>query len=233
MALFLEGTEGPADGQKFRLEPGVRVGRSTGEIILVDPKVSALHAQVEGSEKGQLFLVDRDSSNGLKISGKRVKRVALLPGVRIQIGRSLFKVVEIFAEPVRENSFAGADGWRRVLHSQIPKLSSRNQSHATLVQKFDPILELAFLEGIQFETKLVLGYGPRKAGADVLDIELQDPASPDVAFELLPEGDGIIRFRTPYPNVVLFNGAHVSSDILETGDRIQIGSTLIEVRFLT
>ena len=233
MALFLEGIEGPAEGQKFLLESGVRVGRAAGEIVLPDSKVSALHAQVESTDKGQLYLVDRGSSNGLKINGQKVKKVALLPGVKVQIGRSLLRVVEELSESSSFSDLEGKDGWRKVLFTQIPQLSARNLSQATIVQRFSPLVGREFLEGIQAETKLVLGYGPRKAGFDVMDIELQDPDSPDIAFELLPESDGGVRFRTAFPEIVLLNEINVSSELLRPGDQIRVGLTLIEVKFLT
>jgi pSer/pThr/pTyr-binding forkhead associated (FHA) protein len=234
MALFLECFEGPVEGQKFRLLPGTRVGRSTGEVLLPDPKVSALHAQVESNEKGQLFLVDRGSSNGLRINGQRVQKIAMLLGVKFQIGKSHFRVIDV---PTESSSLleihTSEEGWRGKLRTLVPKLSAHNQTSESFVQRFEPIVELEFLEGIQAETKVVVGYGPRKAGSDVLDIELYDPESPDIAFELIPEEDGSVRFRTSHPGLVLVNDTNVSSDILRSGDLIRVGLTLIEVKFLS
>lgn len=233
MALFLECLEGPAQGQKFRIAPGIRMGRTTGEILIQDPKISSLHAQVESSEKGQLYLVDRDSNNGLRISGQKVKKVALLPGVRFQAGESVFKVIELVSEALPVWDLETKDNWKKVLKDLIPKLAAHNNSQEPYIQKFDPLLELVFLEGIQAQTKILLGYGPRKAGSDVLDIELQDPEAPDVAFELLPDRNGNIRFETAFPDLVRLNDSHVTSDQINSGDLIRIGATLIEVKFLT
>ncbi|MEZ0390978.1 MAG: FHA domain-containing protein [Pseudobdellovibrionaceae bacterium] len=232
MALFLEIIEGPQEGQKFRLIEGLRVGRTTGEIQLSDPKVSSLHAQIESSENGQLFLVDRGSSNGIRINGNRVQRAAMLPGVRLQIGKTLFRVVEIAAAPSPLAEIETTDGWKSILKTRIPQAPSQNLTSAALVQAFQPLLQLEFLEGLQAETKMVLGYGPRKAGSDVLDIELQEPSAPDIAFELFPEKDGSVRFLTAHPDLVLLNDSAISSDTLKSGDQIRIGSSLIEVKFL-
>jgi len=233
MALFLEILEGPGEGQKFRLLPGIRIGRSVGEIIVADPKVSSLHAQVENSENGQLFLVDRGSSNGIRINGQKVQKAAMLSGVRFSIGKTLFRVVEVIAEPSPLPDLEVGNGWKEVLQTKVPQLPSTNRSSRASVQPLCPLIELDFLEGIQAEYKIVLGYGPRKAGSDVLDIELQDPLAPDIAFEILPLEDGSIQFQTAYPDIVQLNDTSVNEGILKPGDRIRVGSSLIEVKFLT
>ncbi len=235
MALFLEGVEGPALGQKFQLVAGLRIGRITGEIQLSDPKVSALHAQVERSEKGQFYLGDRGSSNGIRINGQRAQRIALLPGVRLQVGRSFFKVTEVaFKEPYPEPALQPTAGqeWIQTLRTQVSLLAVHNRTHESQVQRFNSLIELNFLEGPQAETQLVLGYGPRKFGSDVLDIELEDPQSPDIAFELFPTPDGKVLLRTAHPEIVSINSDSVSSEVLNTGDLIRIGTTLIEVKFI-
>lgn len=233
MALFLEILEGPSEGQKFKLLSGVRIGRITGEILLQDPKVSAFHAQVESLENNQLFLIDRGSSNGIRIHGRKVQKVALLPGVRFHIGKTLFRVVELAAEASPILDLKPQDSWKEHLKSNIPKLKSKNHTASILIQPFSPMIELEFLEGLQAETSLVLGYGPRKAGSDVLDIEIQDPVSPDIAFEIIPLEDGSVQFQTSYPEIVQYNELSISSVILKPGDRIRVGASLIEVKFLT
>lgn len=233
MAYFLEIIEGTDIGSRFRIGDGTKIGRTTGEILINDPKVSSLHAQVEKDGRGQLLLIDRGSSNGLRINGQKVQRVALLPGVKFQIGRTTFKVVELFKDPGHvaiEKSSTNSKDWRSVLKSQIPRLDSENQAAILPVLPFSPALRLNFVEGIQAETSVVLGYGPRQLGADVLDIELQEPESPDIAFELFPD-DGKILFKTRYPQKVLLNEQPISSDYIKEGDEIRIGRSLIKVVF--
>lgn len=233
MALFIEVIEGNDLGQRFRLSEGIRLGRSTGEILIKDSKVSALHAQVEKDQKGQLVLVDRESANGLRINGQRVKRVALLPGVKFQIGKTLFKVqiVDSNEPEVVPEEIAGQKDWRSVLSDKVPRMIAQNRTTAFAVQPFNPALVLYFLEGVQAETEITLGYGPRKFGSDVLDIEIQEPAAPDIAFELHPD-EGGIKFLTRYPKSVLLNDSQKNTEYIQEGDKIRIGQSLIEIRFL-
>jgi pSer/pThr/pTyr-binding forkhead associated (FHA) protein len=233
MALFIEVVEGSDIGARFRVGDGIRIGRSSGEILINDPKVSALHAQVEKDGRGQLLLVDLDSSNGLKLNGQKVRRIALLPGVTFQIGRTVFKVLELFKDQAplpQDHSNPAAKDWRGVLKSQIPRAAAQNHTAMVKILPFSPALRLNFIEGLQADFSLVLGYGPRQIGADVLDIEIQEPESPDVAFELTPDNGNII-FATKHPGKVLLNDQPVSSEQIKDGDLIRIGRSLIKVTF--
>jgi len=220
-------------GQKFRLREGLRVGRTTGEILLDDPKVSSLHAQVESDGRGGYVLVDRGSANGLRINSQRVKRVAMLLGVRFQVGKTTLKVIESFSQeedlpPLQE----ARRTWQEVLIQEVPNLATRNLDQEMRVEAFRPALQLDFVRGVQFEQSILLGYGPRRFGSDVLDIELMEALCPPVAFELRPQ-QGETIFYTQYPKLVLLNGAPVAESSLKEGDRIQIGQTLIQVSFAT
>lgn len=231
MALFIEIVEGAQTGQRFRIASGFRMGRTTGEILINDAKVSSLHAQIEKDNRGYLVLVDRDSSNGLRINGQKVKRIAMMPGVTFQIGKTLLKVVQLFGEEAVVEEEKTPSGWKEILKTQVPKLSSSNKSGVSQIQALSPTLQLDFIEGIQAETSLVLGYGPRKLGADVLDIELQEPKSPAVAFEIHPDPQGI-RFFTKHPEEVRLNDQAVSSDMLKDGDLVRVGDSLIKIKLL-
>ncbi len=244
MALFLEITEGPQKGTRFRASAGIKIGRTTGEILLDDPKVSTLHAQFEVDAKGALSLVDRGSSNGLHISGQSVQRIRMLPGVRFRVGRTHFLVIKddsVIDEPqvLDPESTIKSQKWKNVLKSRIPQLASSNQLNPEVVSAFPKIVELVFVQGPQLNQKITLGYGPRRVGRDGLDVEILEPSCPDVAFEVRPEkqseGDpesSGIAFYTKYPQIVILNGESRYGRHLKHGDQIQIGATTIEVHIL-
>ena len=81
----------PLDQVAVYVAPGMpyhhgMVGRSRdADIQVTDPNVSRRHAEVreEGSE---YWLVDLDSTNGIEVRGRRVKRVQLENGTRFTIG---------------------------------------------------------------------------------------------------------------------------------------------------
>ncbi len=64
----------------------VVIGRSKDcEIRLADPNVSRRHAEIR-QEGATYWLVDLDSTNGVEVGGKRVKRLRLEDGARFKIG---------------------------------------------------------------------------------------------------------------------------------------------------
>jgi hypothetical protein len=67
----------------------VAVGRSLDtNLVLRDPSVSRLHAWIERSTDGALWLHDTGSKNGCWVNGERIKgRVELVPGDHVRFGR--------------------------------------------------------------------------------------------------------------------------------------------------
>jgi S-DNA-T family DNA segregation ATPase FtsK/SpoIIIE len=65
-------TAGPLKGKVFPIEkPQVLIGRSEGDIVVEDSKVSRSHCVLEVHDLAAL-LVDLDSANGTFVNGKRV-----------------------------------------------------------------------------------------------------------------------------------------------------------------
>jgi hypothetical protein len=84
LRAFLRG----ADGSFELVEAVTVVGRSRRcDIVLADPNVSRQHAEVR-QENGQFVIVDLDSTNGLKVNRRTVKRAVLSDGDRLELGSS-------------------------------------------------------------------------------------------------------------------------------------------------
>lgn len=231
MALALEVTDGPLSGRIFPLREGYILGRSHGEVrIPDDARISSSHAKVCADPRGGLLLVDQGSSNGLQINGVTVRRVKILPGVQFMAGKTRFRVVEAeeidLPEPVPE-----VPHWKERLKGILDSLPAEGTSEGAEegFGPFDPMVKLKFLEGVQADQELLLGFGPRSFGSDTLDVELHDPLAPPVAFTLKPSPQGPL-FQTPYPRLVRVNNQTIDTCVLKSGDRIAVGQSLIEVR---
>lgn len=229
MALYIEIIEGFGVGERYKLREGLRLGRTVGEILIRDPKVSSSHAQIESDSGGQLWLVDRESSNGIRLKGERVLRVALLPGVLFQVGKTHVQVIEVAQAEVQEESTPG--DWRTQLMHLIPKLPGKNRVVNT-VFPLSPAIELTVLSGPQCESVYTLGYGPRKFGSDSLDFELVDDYAPSTAFEIV-QGTSGPELNTKYPQIVNVNGESAETVTLKAGDIISLGKTTIRVEFMS
>lgn len=117
-----------------------------------------------------------------------------------------------------------------MLSGYLHGITAPERSETLSLQSFSPALRLYFIQGIQTDEEIILGYGPRQAGSDSLDIELLEDEAPRQAFELHP-GPGAVEIRVLSPQVSL-NNKPVKSEILKDGDLIGLGNTLIKVSYL-
>jgi len=233
MAIYLEILEGELKGKRFPIRAGFKLGRTTGEIIVPDSKISSLHAQIEFQEN-KFVLVDRNSSNGIIIAEQRVKSLVLTPSIKFTVGRTLFTVIELDEdvtftkagdkEPVDDTS------WIHVLSKEIPKLPTQNNQGIT-ISNFNPLIQLECLQGPETDRQILLGFGPRKFGSRVLDIELRDRACPFFAFEISP-AENYAKIKTESVDFVKLNGVNFSEEVLKAGDKISFGETVLLVSFI-
>jgi predicted component of type VI protein secretion system len=87
-------------GEVLPLQPATRIGRVSGNTMVVDdPHTSAEHAELR-FERGQWWLRDLGSSNGTMLNGEPVRAVlGVRPGDVIQCGRVRFRLIPSFAVP--------------------------------------------------------------------------------------------------------------------------------------
>lgn len=229
MVTFIEIAAGSNEGSRFQVEPGKTIGRTQADIVIKDPKISSTHGEFVLDGKGQLVLMDLGSSNGIHINGRRVKKVALLPGVVFELGRTQLRVVT-----VEENvavDFGRFVTWRSILGAQLSTLTISNNEKSPSLQSFNPPLRLLFTQGIQSDEEIILGYGPRSAGSDSLDIELLDEDAPSLAFEIHP-GPGMVELKVKALGQVTLNNKSIGAEMLKDGDLISVGNTRIKVSYL-
>lgn len=226
MPMLLEIMTGESKGAFFRVEAGQTIGRSRADIILNDPNISGTHAKFDLDNKGQLILVDLESANGLLLNKRRVKKVALLPGVKFQIGRCLILAKETTDEEA--DRLAPILGWQAQLKNYLTKSPIVDNDSTPKLTAFDPILELEFLRGTQAGESLVIGYGPRLVGSNTWDVELNDLKIPDLAFELVSE-KGRPRLNNLCGQSLTLNGHVVNSQALQADDIIVVGESAMKV----
>ena len=89
MGITFQVLEGFDKGRIFRdLDSPVSIGREDGNTLrLNDERVSRYHAKVN-RDRDNVILVDLDSTNGTRINGQVCSMRCLLPGDRIQIGKT-------------------------------------------------------------------------------------------------------------------------------------------------
>jgi len=232
MLFQLEVLEGPHTGQIFHLRAGTEIGRVRGQILLKqDPKVSGFHAVVEVDADGQLMLVDQKSSNGIKVDGVKLERVMLTDGLVIVLGRSKFRLKQIEDDQnAAELPSEIQKTWKQTLREETALLANGRYVHNSELNAFGQPFRLRFLEGIQTDQAIYVGFGPREFGADTLDFVLQEAVCPAIAFRISPVA-GAAKFSTDFPTLVQINGSAETEHELIDGDQIRIGQSLIQVEF--
>ncbi len=217
--IAFEFLNGPHKGKVFPVQVGMVLGRSQGDIVLRDKKASTRHAEVQERSEG-LFLVDLISQNGLWLGREKKKEILLSPGAEIRIAQTQIRVVAISSQKTEA---------LKNLKAEIRRSADLPQTAIAKVHPFNPPLELLFRQGPQAGESVVLGFGPRRVGSQVLDLELQDPSAPPLAFELRANATGV-EVHSLNPDGVLLNGERVRNHQLREGDLIQVGQTVMEVR---
>lgn len=228
MAIYLEINSNEMPGVKHLIFEGITLGRGKADITIPDPKISSIHAKVEKETSGQLVLVDQNSSNGLYLNGQRVKRILLADGVRFQVGKTFFRVISMEAQM----QGLPAIPWKEELDQLINGLVMEDAPEPFAILPIIPALQFEFLEGPQAGKTIYLGYGPRVAGAESLDINIQEPQIPNRAFQIQVQSNGEAQFQSLDPSFVRINNNQAFADKLKTGDLIQVGSTIIRVTVL-
>jgi hypothetical protein len=80
------------DDRRYVLEgPSATIGRSKEcDCVLGDPNVSRRHAELRRGTTGDWQVVDLNSTNGVKVNGRRVESSRLSPGDEVTLGTTRF-----------------------------------------------------------------------------------------------------------------------------------------------
>jgi pSer/pThr/pTyr-binding forkhead associated (FHA) protein len=222
MSLYLVIVEGPRAGDRFRIKSGIFLGRSKADINLRDPKVSNKHAYI--IEDGpDVFLVDNESTNGIKVQGKKVERLLLTPGTKFAIGNT---VIEIAQEKQAEQD-SQLEEWRKSLLRTVSRAAEYSPTESQNIRAFDRPVEILVIDGALEYTR-TFSYGPRLIDSYSLDLDFEPPSQPPVLFTLSPK-DKTVMFETPHPEFVQLNGRKKPADVLKDGDIIKIKDVELKV----
>ena len=207
--LTLVIVEGSQAGGEVSLTAITLIGRDpSADLIIRDPDVSGRHASLV--PLAACFAIeDLGSTNGTFLNGERlVARRELAPGDQIQLGAT---VLEVRGSPA----------------SAIPAVQR------TRVKQIPALPVLVFLAGQLQGTKLQAGaqlvVGRELGAADVILDRDEAVSRRHAAFS--PAGGGLTIQDMGSTNGTLVNGRRLTGTAaLETGDRVQIGDTVIEVQ---
>lgn len=71
---------------------GLLIGRRKADVVIPDVKCSQRHAAILVDAEKRVWIKDLESTNGIKVNGKKVEKAELLPKTLIKIGSTLLFV---------------------------------------------------------------------------------------------------------------------------------------------
>ena len=219
MKALLEIQSGSEQGRQLWLEAGQTLGRRGADVLIADPKISGIHAEVL-NENHRLYLKDRQSTHGLWNPSEKVLQLPLDEGATFQMGDTLFKVLEL-----------QATAWDTAVRHMLEALQNAPSPPAQM-RPFPALLGLTFLQGPHEGEVWPLGYGPRTIGTSSFDLYLYDPEAREECFTLDCKDQQVV-LTTPHSHFVTVNDQFVQSTPLNPGDVVGLGQTLIKVAVLS
>jgi ABC-2 type transport system ATP-binding protein len=228
--------EGRGAGRELPLTRTALIGRGPGaDVVIEDSEVSARHASLAIAEAG-IAVEDLGSTSGTFVNDRRVTgSQELQPGDRIRIGAT---VLEVRAPALDEDSQAARQATRvaespRVPPTPAPGMTGVAARRAGRRRQIPTVPVLAFVGGqragseVPVDSQLVVG---RDAGAADVVLD-EDPEISRRHAALSPAGAGLTVRDLGSTNGTFVNGERLSETVaLETGDRVEFGRTIIEVR---
>ncbi|MFC1502503.1 FHA domain-containing protein, partial [bacterium] len=198
----------------------VEIGRKSENHIVLDEKnVSRKHARIVMKEN-QYFIEDLGSTGGTQLNGEAVTEKDIHTGDVIQIGG--YQLSFDSGNPEDERTVFEADE-STVLEEGTALDEDRTQFYE------EPSAKLVVVKSDNLEGDIELGEGEMVFGReDTADVALDDKrASREHCKIFLAENQFTIA-DLGSSNGTFVNGQKISEKALENGDRIQIGSTMLE-----
>lgn len=220
MRIEIEVLDGPEQGKKISLRQGLVLGSKGADFLIQDPQVADQHAVITFDQKNT-WNIECLGALSLRLGTVEKSRASLMPGLIFHLGQTGFKVV-----PKKQSQDLP---WKESLKQWLSQ-QQVSKVKTDIFFYLHPV-RLNFVQGPQFGEFYTLSYGPREIGYNSLDIDLKDPNSPTLAVKFLQEGDKVVveNFST---NQSLINDNYFDKHFVNNGDRLTVGSSVIELSIL-
>lgn len=214
------------------LKDGLVIGRSKGDIIIPDEKISSTHAIVKSNDAGHFFLKDMSSTNGILIGDEKVFETFLIPGVRFKIGNTFIQVEEVSVSEEEAQSIKESNPisfLKDISFSDIDNLDNK-------VDAFDRPIELRFVRGPLNKISWKLYWGPARIGTHLGPYTLLDPSLENNLdlFEISKTSQNKSLFLKSMTDVeIKVNGNFVvKKSLIEDGDFVELAESAFYINFV-
>lgn len=219
---ILDSTDSAVIGNIYEIKSGDIIGRARGSIILEDERISSVHAEIQMNNQGEMFLVDKDSRNGIKVQGKRITKLLITPGTVFQVGNTLIEVILANPKPKMVSSEISHEN----LISQAKNIiESTEIKHKPLenMSFFSSSVRLDVIQGIQLDQAWELEYGPYRFGPGCVGGILVGKDYPPEIFEIFEQNSKIVIKALTKNRILSLNSIPiVNESLVENGDILSI-----------
>lgn len=221
MSISMRILNGNRKDEEFKVQAGVRIGRKQADLKIKDPKMSSTHAEIVEND-GKFFLRDCGSRNKIIIGDRVLEEVELYDEMRFQLGETLFEVTIDSPE----------DSAKAMIIENLKDLETKLQNKENKIYAFQNKVSLRFLTGPEAGTNMPLGYGPRTAGKDSIDIRISENFDKTDLF-YIEEKKGSLKLITKHCEHLLLNGAQASEENdIENNTILEFANTKIQIEIL-
>ena len=209
-------------GKELRAKSGALIGRTKGHWIIEDDRISSIHAEIQENNQGDLFLIDKDSRNGIEVEGKSLVKLLLLPGTIFQLGNT---TIEVFHKddlaPIFDNEALELEEKISKIHSLL--LKAQPDWTFCKPQFFKTPLHLQVIQGLQLDQKWSIEFGPFKFGSGCVGGLLTGNNMPLEVFEIFLGSQGPTIVPLTQKPILKLNSSSLKKEIpLKTNDIISI-----------
>lgn len=207
--------------QEYRIEKlPVEIGRkSENDIVLEEKNVSRKHARISLRED-QYILEDLGSMGGTLLNGEKISEGEMHTGDIIKIGSYTLRFDS--GRPEDERTVYDADE-----ATALEEETAMDEDRTMFYE--EPEAKLVVVKSDSLEGEITLEEGLLIFGRDDdADITIDDKRVSRRHCSIAVEGDGFVISDLGSSNGTYVNGTKVDKKTLENGDRIHIGSSILE-----
>jgi ABC-2 type transport system ATP-binding protein len=233
--------EGREAGREFPVTRTTLIGRDpAADVVIADAEVSPQHASFVLAA-GRVVVEDLGSTNGTFVNGRRVTGShELQPGDRVQLGATVLEVRPPTSPSVEAEPGSQARKATRVTPAtEVPPAPAPTAAEVgpstprpSRARHIPTVPVLVFVGGQKAGSEVPVGsqvvVGRDVGAADVILDQDPDVSRRHATFS--PAGAGLTVQDLGSTNGTFVNGKRLTDTVaLETGDRVELGGTLIEV----
>jgi hypothetical protein len=220
MRLELEVLDGNHKGKRITLRNGLVIGRFIDQLEFDDQDMAELHAVVNIDSK-KSWNIERLGNSLIRLGFEEVPRARLILGLVFNLGQTGFKVVQRASRQI--------DSWENEIKVWLEN-NPAPRSQSDIFFFLRPV-RLSFIQGPQYEEIYTISYGPRELGHNNLDLNIKDPVAPPKICRFFQVVDRVYCENLCGDRVTI-NGANFDQHLVSSGDKLKVGSNVIELSLL-